>query len=151
MYNFNILKFLRIKYSFNLKIAKLATIIQDVRKSQQEFSILAGSAGFLLDSLLVGCTGGICALANVLGEELVKLYNAYKLNNLSEAKQISDRIIEPNKLVTRMYGVAALKASLDAFGYYGGPCRHPLLPLDPREIDLVKKSFIKNGFKWEKN
>ncbi len=71
--------------------------------------------------------------------------------NLPGAEAIHKRIIEPNKHVTRMYGVAALKASLDANGFYGGPVRLPLLPLNNDELEKTKNSFIKNGFNWSSN
>ena len=47
-----------------------------------------------------------------------------------------------------MYGVPALKAALDAFGYYGGPCRLPLQELNETELKHVKDLFEQNGFQW---
>ena len=67
---------------------------------------------------------------------------------LEDAEIIQKKIMEPNKQVTRLLGVAALKASLDASGYYGGPVRVPLLPLNESEYDKVKSSFISSGFPW---
>jgi dihydrodipicolinate synthase/N-acetylneuraminate lyase len=96
----------------------------------------------------VGCTGGICALANVLGLELIKLYENFLNGKLQEAEIIQQKIIEPNTQVTRLFGVAALKASLDASGFYGGPVRVPLLPLNEDEYERVKNSFTSNGFPW---
>lgn len=48
--------------------------------------------------------------------------------------------------ITEMYGVPALKAALDAYGLYGGPCRLPLLELNEIEYKRVKDSFETNGF-----
>ena len=96
-------------------------------------------------------TGGICALANVLGNELIQLYEHFKNGNLKEAELIHKRIVEPNKHVTRLLGVAGLKASLDANGLYGGPVRIPLMPLNGVEYEQVKNSFINNGFSWSSN
>jgi 4-hydroxy-2-oxoglutarate aldolase len=126
----------------------LGLIIDQLKHTQQEFSIIAGSAGFLLDSLKVGCTGGICAIANVLGNEVIKVYDNFMSGNLPEAELVQKKLVEPNKHVTRMFGVAALKASLDANGYYGGPCRIPLLPLNNSEYEQVKNSFLKNEYSW---
>ena len=47
-----------------------------------------------------------------------------------------------------MYGVAGLKAVLDAYGYYGGPCRLPLLELNEKELAELKSIFEQNGFSW---
>ncbi len=43
----------------------------------EDFQILAGSAGFLLPSLHVGAVGGISALANALPNEVAKLYSLF--------------------------------------------------------------------------
>ena len=42
-----------------------------------QFSILAGSASFLLPALGVGAVGGICALANVLPNEVCQVYESF--------------------------------------------------------------------------
>lgn len=130
-------------------IPKLGLINQQLKQmNNRDFSVIAGSAGFLLDALKVGCTGGICALANVLGSELIELYENFLNGKLQEAEIIQKKIIEPNTHVTRLFGVAALKASLDASGFYGGPVRVPLLPLNEDEYEKVKNSFTSNGFPW---
>jgi 4-hydroxy-2-oxoglutarate aldolase len=54
---------------------------------------------------------------------------------------LQHRLIAPNSAVTRQLGVAGLKAALDWFGYYGGPCRAPLLPLSAQEEQLLKNAF----------
>jgi 4-hydroxy-2-oxoglutarate aldolase len=43
----------------------------------KDFSILAGSAGFLLPSLSVGAVGGICALANILPNEVCMILEKF--------------------------------------------------------------------------
>jgi 4-hydroxy-2-oxoglutarate aldolase len=42
-----------------------------------QFSILAGSASFLLPALGVGAVGGICALANVLPNQVCEVYEKF--------------------------------------------------------------------------
>ena len=48
--------------------------------------------------------------------------------------------------VTRGLGVPALKTAMEWFGYYGGPVRRPLLPLNSKEETSVKKAFEDEGF-----
>jgi dihydrodipicolinate synthase/N-acetylneuraminate lyase len=43
----------------------------------RQFSILAGSASFLLPALGVGAVGGICALANVLPDQVCQVYDQF--------------------------------------------------------------------------
>jgi len=147
-------------------IAKIACITETIKqRSNGDFSILCGSASFLLDGLRVGATGCIAALANVLGPQLVELYNTclyereIKLTqeknksstrrNIDKAQILQDKLISPDLAITEMYGVAGLKAAMDAFGYYGGPCRLPLPDLTEHELNMVKIEFEKSGFNWK--
>lgn len=44
-------------------------------------------------------------------------------------------------------GILFVKAAMDWFpGYYGGPTRKPLLPLDEKAVAGLKKAFVDNGF-----
>jgi 4-hydroxy-2-oxoglutarate aldolase len=132
----------------NLKIPKLATINEQAKEDRIDFTIFAGSAGFLLDALQAGSSGGICALANVLGNELVDIYNAFKNNDMATAVALQKRIAKANQCVTSLYGVPALKAALDANGYYGGPCRSPIMKVRSADLQHTKNSFKTNGFPW---
>lgn len=35
---------------------------------------------------------------------------------------------------------------MDLAGYYGGPCRLPLLPLGPSEVQILKDGFAKEKY-----
>ena len=47
-----------------------------------------------------GAVGGVCALANVLGEEVCKLYELCKDGKLEEATQLQLKLIKPNGAVS---------------------------------------------------
>jgi len=111
-----------------------------------DFQILAGSAGFLLTALQLGCVGGVCALANVLGGEVCRLQSLYEEGNIQEAVALQYRLIGPNSAVTKQLGVSGLKQSMDWLGLYGGPTRTPILPLTDGETLSLKTVFEKNGF-----
>lgn len=118
-----------------------------VHKTQQEdFQVLSGSAGFLLASYAVGASGGICALANVLGAPLCQLEHLCRQGRWQEARELQQRLIEPNAAVTRRFGIPGLKKAMDLFGYYGGPCRAPLAPLSPAEVEELRGIFSRNGW-----
>ncbi|BFY97441.1 hypothetical protein BsWGS_00481 [Bradybaena similaris] len=124
-------------------IVRIATLV--FATASDDFQILSGSAGFLLPSYSVGCVGGVCGLANMLGEEVCKLSDLCKAD-LKSAKELQLRIVGPNACVTRRFGVPGMKASMDWFGYYGGPLRSPLLPLTSSEAAIVKQAFQKSNF-----
>lgn len=97
------------------------------------FQILAGSAGFFLAALAVGAVGGVMATANFAARPLAELRRRFLAGDLAGARALQHQLIEVNAAVTARLGVAGLKAALDHLGYYGGPVRAPLLPLNEAE------------------
>ena len=84
-------------------VAKVFCLFQISRISQivfktkaNDFQVLAGSASFLLASYCVGAVGGVCALANVLGQDLCDLHQMYEEKKLDEARELQQRLIAPN-------------------------------------------------------
>ncbi|NWI13315.1 HOGA1 protein, partial [Crypturellus soui] len=125
-------------------ITRLALIVHKTR--QERFQVLAGSAGFLLASYAIGAVGGICALANVLGAPLCQLERLCQEGRWQEARDLQHRLVEPNAAVTRRFGIAGLKKAMEWFGYYGGPCRAPLVPLSPGQEQELREAFSANGW-----
>lgn len=106
-----------------------------------DFQMIAGSAGFLLPSYCIGAVGGVCALANVLGKEVCQLHSLHASGDWSSAKNLQLRLIAPNTAITAKYGVAGLKAAMEMFGFYGGPPRPPLQGLPPHQAEDVRNIF----------
>lgn len=121
-------------------IVQISEIIRDVRS---DFAVFAGSASFLLPTLVMGGRGGTLASANVVPELCVAIYDAFYQGKLEEAVKLQKSIIELNTLVTSKYGVAGLKAALDMIGYYGGPPRKPVLPVGESQKEEIKKALSK--------
>ena len=119
-------------------VVKIARIVHEADK---EFQVLAGSAGFLAPALLVGAVGGICALANALPNEVVALQRLFQASEMEKTSELQRRLVLPNHLVTKAFGVPGLKKAMEWFGYYGGPCRKPLLPLSSEEEVILKQAF----------
>nr|XP_033799144.1 4-hydroxy-2-oxoglutarate aldolase, mitochondrial [Geotrypetes seraphini] len=125
-------------------ITRIALIVHKTQK--QDFQVLSGSAGFLLAGYSVGAVGGICALANILGAQVCELEKLWWAGQWDEARELQYRLIEPNTAVTRKFGIPALKKAMEWFGYYGGPCRPPLLPLTDSEMKEVQRAFSASGW-----
>ena len=105
----------------------------------EDFSVFAGSAGFLLPSLIMGAVGGTMAVANIIPEHCSDIFKYFREGRLHEAQSLQQRILPLNKAVTAGFGVAGLKAAMDMLGYYyGGNPRLPLLPLDENQKEELK-------------
>ncbi|KAJ1140999.1 hypothetical protein NDU88_007336 [Pleurodeles waltl] len=125
-------------------ITRVGLIVHKTRN--QDFQVLSGSAGFLLAGYSVGAIGGVCALANILGTQVCELERLCLAGQWDAAKELQYRLIEPNAAVTRKFGIPGLKQAMEWFGYYGGPCRPPLLPLTETEVKELHRDFTANGW-----
>ncbi|XP_072527771.1 4-hydroxy-2-oxoglutarate aldolase, mitochondrial [Salminus brasiliensis] len=125
-------------------ITRISLIVHKTRT--QNFQVLAGSAGFLMAAYSVGAVGGVCALANVLGQQVCDLAHLCISGQWDKAKEIQYRLIEPNTAVTRKFGVPALKQAMEWFGYHGGVCRFPLQALSKMELEELHADFSANGW-----
>jgi len=125
-------------------ISKLSYVVHKTKDNG--FQVLAGSASFLLAAYHMGCVGGVCALANVLGKECCDLEALYKAGEYDKARDLQYRLIAPNMDVTRKFGVAGLKQAMEWLGYIGGPTRSPLIKLKPDQTAVIEKDFKENGF-----
>lgn len=94
----------------------------------EDYTMFAGSASFLMATTLLGGDGGTLALANVLPDECVKLFELSKAGEVARAARVQKALMAANAAVTSQYGIGGLKAALDHVGYFGGEPRRPLLP-----------------------
>ncbi|TSY13803.1 4-hydroxy-2-oxoglutarate aldolase, mitochondrial [Bagarius yarrelli] len=125
-------------------ITRISLMVYKTRS--QDFQVLAGSAGFLMAALSVGAVGGVCALANVLGQQVCELEQLCLSGQWEKARELQYRLIEPNTAVTKKFGIPALKQAMEWFGYQGGACRSPLQPLSKVEIENLRADFSSNGW-----
>jgi len=107
------------------------------------FKLIVGTASVLHPGLSAGATGGILALANVLPDECLQLYQLSKEYKMLEALKLQNKLIPVNKAVTSKFGVAGLKAAMDLLGYDGGGPRLPLEPLSEAQLIELKVIFKK--------
>jgi 4-hydroxy-2-oxoglutarate aldolase len=125
-------------------IGKISRIVYATK--DQKFQVLVGSAGVLLPALLMGSVGGICGLANILPNQVCEVYDLFRNNQLEAAISLQQRLVLPNIMVTRKFGVSGLKKVMDMVGLYGGPTRPPLLPVEPAEVKQLKQVFQEENF-----
>lgn len=98
----------------------------------KDFAVFAGSAQVLLPALSLGAVGGILAVANVVPDSCVRLFQFFHTGKIEPARQIQFNLNPIAKAVTSQYGVAGLKAAMELVNYFGGNPRLPLLPVDDK-------------------
>jgi len=107
----------------------IVQIAEIIAASDPGFAVFAGSASFLLPTLLLGGRGGTMALANVLPEQCCRVMDLASNNEWQAAATLQLGLLDINAAVTRRWGVAGLKAAMDMMGLRGGKPRSPIRPL----------------------
>lgn len=106
------------------------------------FSVMAGSANFFMNSLIMGAVGGVISLADAFPDITYELYALTINKKYEQAFKLNEKILVLNKAVSGSGGVAAVKYAMDLAELNGG---NPRLPLFPLQDDIKKK--IKEALK----
>lgn len=123
----------------------IVQIAEIINNSPEDFAVFAGSGSFLYPTLALGGVGGTLAVANILPELCVSLYDAVLAGEHEQAKQLQHKLLAPNAAVTSRWGIAGLKAALDMLGYRGGLPRRPMLPLNEAHLPELRQILIAAG------
>ena len=109
-----------------------------------DFHYFLGSGHVIYPGLEMGADGAILAVANAAPELCAEIYSLFNAGKKSEAKDLQFDLIPLNKMIMEGYGISGLKSAQDSRGYYGGPVRLPLLPVDAparREIETLLRKL----------
>lgn len=109
------------------------------------FKVYAGSASFLYPGVALGAVGGVMALANIAPNLCAQLYDLSATGKHEAARDLQLKLIPLNTAVTAGFGIAALKQGLDWIGYYGGPVRSPLGPLNEAQTARLRELMVGVG------
>lgn len=120
----------------------IAQISDLVTLSPEGFSVLAGSASTFLAALATGVSGGVLALASLLPDACVQLFDHWKTGEVSEAQVLQRQLLPLARLISTSHGVAGLKAALSFMGCDVGRPRSPLLPISQEAIATLRETLI---------
>jgi dihydrodipicolinate synthase/N-acetylneuraminate lyase len=98
---------------------------------------LAGSADFFLPALSVGAVGCVPGLANVMPRSCVELLKLYQKGDYKAATELQVKLVLPDDALARWFGLPGVKAGLEHFAGYGGPCRLPLRAVTQEQKDKI--------------
>ncbi len=125
--------------------ADLTQIADLVAMTPAGFNVMAGSAPTLYASLCVGAAAGIVAVACVIPDLVVQLYELVRDGKHAEAVALQRKITPLAKSVTSAFGVAGLKAAMDLVGYAGGVPRRPLPAATPQMVETLRGQLAALG------
>ena len=117
---------------------------ETIYSTDPEFLVFVGSAPVFYPALCIGAHGGILAVANVIPEHCIEIYNLFQQGRHQDARSLQNRMTPLAKAVTVKYGIAGLKAVMDTAGYFGGDPRSPLQSPEPevqRELDRMLREL----------
>jgi 4-hydroxy-2-oxoglutarate aldolase len=119
----------------------IAQIAEYVARTPDDFTLLAGSATTLFHALCAGCDGAILALAALLPEECVRLWNDVRAGKLDDARALQRRLMPLARSVGSAHGIPGLKVALDLIGFTGGLPRPPLRPAAPHVVETIRQQL----------
>ena len=100
-----------------------------VAGAPSRFQVLTGGAAVVYPCLVMGGRGAILALADLLPEKCVELYELFQQGRHEQARQVQLQLVVASKTVFGENGIPGLKYAMELRGYKGGYPRSPLLPL----------------------
>ncbi|MFQ5676595.1 MAG: dihydrodipicolinate synthase family protein, partial [bacterium] len=118
--------------------SSLAKLMDLIKQSDKNFSVLVGNANLFFPGLLCGAQGAILALCNIAPQICVDIYQLYQRREYERAQ---DQVSRSHQLIKGVLsaGIPAIKAAMDLLGYAGGRPRSPFLPVDDKIQKEIKK------------
>ncbi|MBN1332736.1 MAG: dihydrodipicolinate synthase family protein [Synergistales bacterium] len=128
----------------------IVQISSTIKDSREGFSVFAGSGSYLLPTMIMGGSGATMAVAGIVPDHCAAIMEALDKGDLAKARELQMELLDLNAAVTSKYGVPGLKYALDLIGFYGGPCRRPLLPLEEGPAMEIRELLLRIGCKLER-
>ena len=119
----------------------IAQIADLVALTPPGFATLAGSASTFCAALCAGVSGGILALAALLPDACVRLFDLARTGQHAEARALQRQILPLARLISTGYGVPGLKAALLLSGVDAGWPRLPLAPAPESAVSALKHAL----------
>ena len=122
----------------------LAFLAEIVREVPERFHYFLGSGHVVYPGLEMGACGAILAVANAAPEICAEIFRLFRAGKKDEARKLQLDLVPLNRALMEVYGITGLKHAQDLRGYYGGPARLPLLPVEApakREIEALLRKL----------
>ena len=113
-------------------------VVEVAGQAPKSFRVLTGGAAVVYPALAAGAQGAILALAAVLPERCLAVYDAWKAGRHAEALAGQQQLALASQTIASENGIAGLKYAMDLRGYWGGLPRLPLLPVGEGKKQLIR-------------
>ena len=107
-------------------------------RAKPGFTVLAGAAPTLFTSAALGVHGAVLALAGLVPDLCVELFEHVRAGRIDEARALQRRLMPLARAIGPVHGVPGLKAALDLIGLAGGAPRPPLRPIAPAAVESLR-------------
>lgn len=123
----------------------LVTLQRELHRVDENFELFVGHGGVLVQGIEAGAAGGILALANVVPKRVLDVIKLQQTGRNAEARELSRRLVELNRVLTAEYGVPGVKAGMRLRDVPAGHVRAPHRPVDEtaeNEIETLLESVL---------
>ncbi len=110
-------------------------------RSKPGFTVLAGAAPTLFTAAALGVHGAVLALAGLVPDLCVQLFEHVKAGRVDDARRLQRRLLPLARSIGPIYGVPGLKAALDLLGLKGGVPRAPLRPVAASVVETLRSQL----------
>lgn len=103
------------------------------------FNLIVGTASAWYPALTLGIKAGILALANFAGPQCAQVQRLFEEGKQEAAGALHLKLVPVNTAFTSTHGIAGLKYAASLLGYDGGYVRSPLLDLNGKARNDIKR------------
>ncbi len=111
----------------------------EIAAAAPELDILIGSDDTVVEVGITGAKGWVAGFTNAFPRTTVAMYEASVAGDLDAALPVYRALHELLCWDSVTEFVQAIKLSMDVVGRYGGPCRHPRMPLSQHDSALIRE------------
>lgn len=107
----------------------------------KDFAVLSGNDALILYTLMAGGHGGITAIANILPEVMVSIYQKYMEGDIEGAKEAQASIAPIRDCFKFGNPNSIVKCATNLIGHPVGPCRKPFGVVDDHAKKVIMETI----------
>ena len=126
-------------------IVQIGDVLLTVRKKFPSFVVLSGDDGLTLPIMVLGATGVISVVSNLVPGKVVSLVDTALKGQFYEARRIHEELSPLFKLAFIEVNPTPIKYAMDLCGMAAGPCRLPLCEMKRENQEILASKLREMG------